>query len=123
MGRKKKKIVKPWCWYCGRDFDDDKILIQHQKAKHFKCHMCGKKLFTGPGLAVHCMQVHKETIDRIPNALSHRSSTEIEIYGMEGIPESDLKAHEAEKLGKSGKLNKFLECFMQKLMLNCRKFS
>jgi len=23
--------------YCNREFDDEKILVQHQKAKHFKC--------------------------------------------------------------------------------------
>ncbi|KRX91147.1 Zinc finger protein [Trichinella pseudospiralis] len=105
MGRKKKKILKPWCWYCNREFEDDKVLIQHQKAKHFKCHKCHKKLYTGPGLAIHCLQrvtlkVHKETIDRIPNSLLNRSSTEIEIYGMEGVPEADLKAHESHVLGK-----------------------
>uniref|UniRef100_A0A1B0DAM0 Uncharacterized protein n=1 Tax=Phlebotomus papatasi TaxID=29031 RepID=A0A1B0DAM0_PHLPP len=50
--------------YCNREFDDDKILVQHQKAKHFKCHICHKKLYTGPGLSIHCMQVHKETIDK-----------------------------------------------------------
>jgi len=44
--------------------------------------------------------VHKETIDKIPNALPHRNNIEIEIYGMEGIPDSDLKEHEA--LKKSG---------------------
>uniref|UniRef100_A0A915CNS5 BED-type domain-containing protein n=1 Tax=Ditylenchus dipsaci TaxID=166011 RepID=A0A915CNS5_9BILA len=86
MGRKKKKQSKPWCWYCNREFEDEKILIQHQKAKHFKCHICGKKLFTGPGLAIHCMQVHKETIDKIPAAVPGRDSVEIEVYGMEGIP-------------------------------------
>lgn len=47
--------------YCNRDFDDEKILIQHQKAKHFKCHICHKKLYTGPGLAIHCMQVRKRS--------------------------------------------------------------
>ncbi|KRZ52799.1 Zinc finger protein, partial [Trichinella nativa] len=99
-GRKKKKILKPWCWYCNREFEDDKVLIQHQKAKHFKCHKCHKKLYTGPGLAIHCLQVHKETIDRIPNSLLNRSSTEIEIYGMEGVPEADLKAHESHVLGR-----------------------
>ena len=45
------------CRYCNREFDDEKILIQHQKAKHFKCHICHKKLYTGPGLSIHCMQV------------------------------------------------------------------
>lgn len=99
MGRKKKKQTKPWCWYCNREFDDEKILIQHQKAKHFKCHICHKKLYTGPGLAIHCMQVHKETIDKVPNALPNRSNIEIEIYGMEGIPEEDLKEHEKLKTG------------------------
>ena len=40
------------------------------------------------------MQVHKETIDRIPNALPNRNSVDIEIYGMEGIPEDDIREHE-----------------------------
>ncbi|XP_014776462.1 BUB3-interacting and GLEBS motif-containing protein ZNF207 [Octopus bimaculoides] len=100
MGRKKKKQLKPWCWYCNREFDDEKILIQHQKAKHFKCHICHKKLYTGPGLSIHCMQVHKEKVDKVPNALPGRNNIEIEIYGMEGIPEEDMKEHEKHKLGK-----------------------
>eukprot|EP00096_Caligus_rogercresseyi_P012242 TRINITY_DN506_c1_g1_i2.p1 TRINITY_DN506_c1_g1~~TRINITY_DN506_c1_g1_i2.p1 ORF type:complete len:429 (-),score=156.72 TRINITY_DN506_c1_g1_i2:1725-3011(-) len=99
MGRKKKKQSKPWCWYCNREFDDEKILIQHQKAKHFKCHICHKKLYTGPGLSIHCMQVHKETIDKVPNSLPSRSNIEIEIYGMEGIPPEDLKDHDKNKGG------------------------
>nr|CAG4641894.1 EOG090X0A5X [Eurycercus lamellatus] len=103
MGRKKKKPSKPWCWYCNRDFDDEKILLQHQKAKHFKCHICHKKLYTGPGLSIHCMQawklnlVHKETLDRVPNSLPTRGNIEIEIYGMEGIPEADIRDHESQK--------------------------
>lgn len=103
MGRKKKKASKPWCWYCNREFDDEKILIQHQKAKHFKCHICHKKLYTGPGLSIHCMQVHKEAIDKVPNSLPNRSNIEIEIYGMEGIPPDDLKEHEKQRSGVSGK--------------------
>ncbi|XP_044758176.1 BUB3-interacting and GLEBS motif-containing protein ZNF207 isoform X1 [Coccinella septempunctata] len=99
MGRKKKKMSKPWCWYCNREFEDEKILIQHQKAKHFKCHICHKKLYTGPGLSIHCMQVHKETIDKVPNSLPLRSNIEIEIYGMEGIPPADLKEHEKQRQG------------------------
>ncbi|KAL3272601.1 hypothetical protein HHI36_014071 [Cryptolaemus montrouzieri] len=99
MGRKKKKMSKPWCWYCNREFEDEKILIQHQKAKHFKCHICHKKLYTGPGLSIHCMQVHKETIDKVPNSLPLRSNIEIEIYGMEGIPATDLKEHERQRQG------------------------
>ncbi len=80
--------------YCNREFDDEKILIQHQKAKHFKCHICHKKLYTGPGLSIHCMQVHKETIDKVPNSVPGRGNIEIEIYGMEGIPPEDAREHE-----------------------------
>ncbi|XP_055949853.1 BUB3-interacting and GLEBS motif-containing protein ZNF207-like isoform X2 [Argiope bruennichi] len=102
MGRKKKKKPsKPWCWYCNREFDDEKILIQHQKAKHFKCHLCNRKLYTGPGLAIHCMQVHKQTIDNVPNALPTRNNIEIEIYGMEGIPAADIREHEKQRHGGS----------------------
>ncbi|KAJ8318542.1 LOW QUALITY PROTEIN: hypothetical protein KUTeg_003633 [Tegillarca granosa] len=102
MGRKKKKQFicdsLTFAKYCNREFDDEKILIQHQKAKHFKCHICHKKLYTGPGLSIHCMQVHKEKIDRIPNSLPGRNSVEVEIYGMEGIPEADVQEHEKQKL-------------------------
>nr|AFD29615.1 ZNF207-1 [Schmidtea mediterranea] len=105
MGRKKKKQLKPWCWYCNREFDDEKILIQHQKSKHFKCTFCHKKLYTGPGLSIHSMQVHKEKIDKIPFALPHRSNVEIEIYGMEGIPDEDIKEHERQKMGKDDEVD------------------
>ncbi|XP_036329157.1 BUB3-interacting and GLEBS motif-containing protein ZNF207 isoform X1 [Rhagoletis pomonella] len=99
MGRKKKKASKPWCWYCNREFDDEKILVQHQKAKHFKCHICHKKLYTGPGLSIHCMQVHKETVDKVPNSLPNRSNIEVEIFGMDGIPAEDVREHERQKNG------------------------
>ena len=35
------------------------VLMQHQKAKHFKCKMCPRRLNTAGGLAVHIQQVHK----------------------------------------------------------------
>lgn len=54
-----KEIV---CFYCLREFEDEKILIQHQKARHFKCPHCSKKLSTTGGLLVHVVQVHKETM-------------------------------------------------------------
>ena len=60
-------LVDPnyFCPSIYREFDDEKILIVHQKAKHFKCHICHKRLYTGPGLAIHCMQVHKEKMDKV----------------------------------------------------------
>ncbi|CAG8735583.1 11868_t:CDS:2 [Acaulospora morrowiae] len=94
MGKKKnKKVIRPWCWYCERDFEDEKVLIQHQKAKHFKCPHCNKKLNTAGGMVVHVAQVHKETIDTVPNAIKGRESVDVEIFGMEGIPQQDMMAH------------------------------
>lgn len=56
MGKKKRNhpdvddiLSRPWCYYCERDFDDLKILINHQKAKHFKCEKCGRRLNTAGG--------------------------------------------------------------------------
>lgn len=45
------------------------------------------------------MQVHKETIDKVPNSFPNRSNIEIEIFGMDGIPAEDLKEHEKQKTG------------------------
>ena len=54
------------------------VLDYFVQAKHFKCHICHKKLYTGPGLSIHCMQVHKETLDKVsPSSLQwcHLHST------------------------------------------------
>ncbi|KAL4572475.1 hypothetical protein LXL04_019253 [Taraxacum kok-saghyz] len=94
MGKKKKRVSSDvWCYYCDREFDDEKILVQHQKAKHFKCHVCHKKLSTAGGMAIHVLQVHKETVSKVPNAKEGRESTDIEIYGMQGIPPDVLASH------------------------------
>lgn len=53
-----------WCYYCEREFESEKILIQHQKAKHFKCHVCHKKLSTAGGMVIHVLQVHKVSINK-----------------------------------------------------------
>ncbi|KAF8248919.1 hypothetical protein K440DRAFT_641623 [Wilcoxina mikolae CBS 423.85] len=101
MTKKKKRqnpeiddlLARPWCYYCERDFDDLKILIHHQKAKHFKCERCARRLNTAGGLRVHMEQVHKETLEQVENALPGRESIDLEIFGTEGIPESEVAAH------------------------------
>jgi len=101
MGKKKnKQIIRPWCWYCEREFEDEKVLMQHQKAKHFKCSMCPRRLNTAGGLAVHIQQVHKlepENLPRIENALSGRDGYEVEIFGMVGIPAPDVADYKRRK--------------------------
>ncbi|RVW15745.1 Protein suppressor of FRI 4 [Vitis vinifera] len=127
MGKKKKRVAaKVWCYYCDREFEDEKILVQHQKAKHFKCHVCHKKLSTAGGMVIHVLQAahpwfplidlpwgseppleyassipieiwNIQLLYRVPNAKPGRESTEIEIYGMEGIPHEILAAHYGEE--------------------------
>jgi len=99
MGKRKhyptidELLQRPFCYYCERDFDDLKILISHQKAKHFKCERCGHRLNTAGGLSVHMNQVHKETLLVVHNALPNRQALDVEIFGMEGIPDDTLQAH------------------------------
>lgn len=77
MGKKKKRASsKVWCYYCDREFDDEKILVQHQKAKHFKCHACHKKLSTASGMAIHVLQVHKESVTKYVSVSPSPSSEE-----------------------------------------------
>ncbi|KAL0946361.1 hypothetical protein HGRIS_012594 [Hohenbuehelia grisea] len=74
--------------------------MQHQKAKHFKCGMCPRRLNTAGGLAVHIQQVHKlepENLPRIENALPGRDGYEVEIFGMEGIPAPDVADYKRRK--------------------------
>lgn len=88
MGRKKRKglELKPFCYYCDREFDDEKVLLLHQKARHFKCPQCNRKLDTATGLVVHLLQVHKESLTRVPNANKERDGPELVIHGMSGMP-------------------------------------
>lgn len=45
------------------------------------------------GLSVHLNQVHKENLDQVENALPNRTGLEVEIFGMEGIPQEVLEQH------------------------------
>ncbi|KAF2731920.1 hypothetical protein EJ04DRAFT_470954 [Polyplosphaeria fusca] len=89
-----EKLERPWCFYCERDFDDLKILISHQKAKHFKCDRCGRRLNTAGGLNVHMSQVHKEQLTHVENAIQGRGGLDLEIFGMEGVPHEVVNQHQ-----------------------------
>lgn len=47
-----------------------------------------------PGLSVHLSQVHKEQLTEVDNALPNRMGLDFEIFGMEGIPDDVLRAHQ-----------------------------
>jgi hypothetical protein len=46
-----------------------------------------------PGLSVHLNQVHKETLQAVENSIPQRANLDVEIFGMEGIPEDIVASH------------------------------
>ncbi|KXS95829.1 hypothetical protein AC578_1183 [Pseudocercospora eumusae] len=92
----KECLARPFCYYCERDFDDQKVLVDHQKSKHFHCQVngCHRKLGTAGGLRVHMQQVHKEDLHEVPNAIAGREDPNIEVFAMIGIPESIVNAYQ-----------------------------
>jgi len=98
MGKKRKDplqaaLDRPWCYYCIRDFEDETVLHNHQRARHFKCE-CGKRMNSPRGLLVHAQQVHKTTLTVMENAVAGRESINIDVVGMESIPEAALQDRE-----------------------------
>ena len=91
--------VKPiiFCYYCDRTFENEKVLIQHQRAKHFKCIVCHKRLGSAHGMMVHVFQVHKQQIDKVPHAKEGRDSFHIDIFGMSNIPKEVIDEKHAER--------------------------
>ena len=72
-------LARPWCYYCERDFDDLKILINHQKAKHFKCERCGRRLNTAGGKFLPNIQMDAAHLFRLKRA--HVSSSQRSAFG------------------------------------------
>lgn len=102
MGRKKaagsagQQASRPFCYFCDRTFDDENILIQHQRAKHFRCPECDDTAVRGKcesvqGLIVHTLKVHSKSLARVPNALQGRDNPELNVYGMDGVPSDVLR--------------------------------
>lgn len=77
------------------------MLIQHQRAKHFKCPQCHKKISSAQGMMVHVFQVHKETIEKVPGAKPDRDSFDISIFGMDGVPAKMLMEKRIKLYGES----------------------
>ena len=100
MGRKKGHIVtlKPFCYYCDKEFNNELILHQHQKARHFNCVKCRKRFSTAPALDTHEIQVHRSSLKRVPNAKAGRDSFDLSIYGMDGVPIELINYKLAEKV-------------------------
>ena len=102
-----KDINKPFCWYCDRSFDDEKILQNHQKACHFRCPTCRKRFSDGRAVAVHFEKVHNHPlkefilffytviliVSRIPKSNPATSDPEQVINGLNGVKPEYIAAH------------------------------
>ena len=91
MGRKRKAAL-PFCYYCSREFEDEKVrrntrsaacvhsleqrrstraarcpqvLLQHQKAKHFRCGSCNKQWPNIGAMKLHALKSHGETVLKV----------------------------------------------------------
>ncbi|KAL0229429.1 hypothetical protein GEMRC1_014046 [Eukaryota sp. GEM-RC1] len=91
MSRRKKIVLRPFCYYCNRIFHDESVLLNHQRARHFKCTVCKKKTQNAPGLKKHYDQQHREKLTRVPHSLKSRGTDpDIRIVAMDGVP-GDIK--------------------------------
>ncbi|KAL4442340.1 hypothetical protein ABPG74_005681 [Tetrahymena malaccensis] len=99
MGRKKRDLshLLPFCYYCDKTFENEIILHQHQKARHFTCEKCQKKFSTADLIKSHLHQSHNENLQKVPNSLSDRSSIELKIFGMQGVPRPFIEERQKSK--------------------------
>ena len=73
-----------------RDAEGDSILQEVSPRSLFEESSLANGL---SGLSVHMSQVHKENLSAVDNALPNRAGLDIEIFGMEGIPEDVAQQH------------------------------
>jgi hypothetical protein len=77
-----------WCYFCNRSFADEDGLITHQKMTHFRCPICRRSNRSTAALSNHVSLVHKEILEKVPNAIEGRDSPNNSVFGMKGIPEN-----------------------------------
>lgn len=100
MGKKKNgggqatvDTDKVFCYFCDKDFDDERVLIQHQVMKHFRCPVCKSgssgKCNTLHGLIIHYRKVHSADLAVTPNSIQGRDNpvASMQIVGTRFVPE------------------------------------
>ena len=102
MGRKKRgvNVLKPFCYYCEKEFENANILLQHQKNRHFACKLCTRKFSTASSLQTHMNQVHGQSLPKVSNAIAGRDRVDINIYGMDEVPVEIIEDRIAKKINK-----------------------
>lgn len=86
------------CYFCDREFEDERVLIQHQLNKHFRCADCPRTGLSGKcntlhGLIIHYRKVHIAELKTVPNALPGRDdpASGMQIFGERNVPEEILQ--------------------------------
>jgi len=77
---------KPFCYYCDREFGTETQVLQHQKAKHFRCPYCRRHFHSAPSICGHVEQVHGGKFEAVPEAIQGREDPKEDIQGMKGVP-------------------------------------
>lgn len=98
--------LKPFCYYCDREFNSVKELVLHQRTKHFACGECGLKFDTVTGLRVHMLNAYKKTMKEVPNAMTGRENPDVVVHGMEGLPKTILEEKTKKSLEEQAVRNK-----------------
>lgn len=66
----------------------------HQREKHLRCPTCKKRMLSVSSLVIHSDQMHNVTVTSVPNANQDRTSVDVDVLGMKGIPEEYYLAFE-----------------------------
>lgn len=84
-----------FCYYCDKTFTDERYLIEHQRHLHFRCYVCRARTGRLSRLKTHLKDLHDTDLTSVPNAKFDRSSIDVDVYGMRGIPRDALDAFNA----------------------------
>ena len=88
-------ILLEVCFVYNSLFSSNYLLVSQEKKKKKK-RADEADIFCDiikTGLAVHMSQVHKEQLTAVENALPNRTGLDVEIFGMEGVPEDIIQGH------------------------------
>lgn len=102
MGRKRKRFTphalnRVFCYYCDRTFQNEHELLMHQREKHLRCPSCSKRMLSVPSLMIHASQMHNVSLSVVPNAIPGRDKIDLDVLGMQGIPEEYYDKVQAQK--------------------------
>ena len=98
MKKRPYSSIKPFCYDCDKEFNNELILHQHHKARQFNCAKFKERFSTSHALETHELQIHRWSLKYVPKAKARRDSFDISIYGMDRVPIELINYKLAEKV-------------------------